>query len=183
MANENDIPFPLLSGQYFSALIEGGTARQYFRVTRQPTMYDFAFPYEIGAGLKLEDQDITIGSGSGALSIFRTKKNGLKQWVTWIDNDYVGVVWSVVDVKMNSMTGTSEPETKYLCPVGSVNFPKFIFDNSAGNVTFTVNNLSATRTIAGTLHIIMYEYTAEEVKQVPQYFTDIEYRGTGAGSS
>lgn len=181
MVDENDIPFPLLSGQYFSVLNDGGNTRAFYKVTRQPTMYDFAYPYEIAPSESLADQDITIGSGSGALSIWRTKANELKQWVTWIDNDYLGVIWNVVDVKINSMTGTSEPETKYLCPFGSVNFPKFIFNNAAGNVTFTLKNLSTTKTIAGTLHIIMYGYTSEPANVQPQYYTDIEYKGTTAG--
>lgn len=178
--DENDIPFPLLSGQYFSVLAGDG-ARQFFKVTRQPTMFDFPFPYEIPPTSILADQDITIGAGSGAVSVFRTKANGLKQWVTWVDNDYLGVVWNVVDVKINSLLGSSQPETKYLCPFGSINFPKFIFNNSSGNVTFTLVNASPSKVIAGTLHIIMYDYTAERFQGVPPYYTDIEYKGAGAG--
>lgn len=179
---ENDIPFPLLSGQYISALNTDG-ARIFYQISRQPTMFDLPFAYEIAAGLSLSDQTITLGTGSGALSVFRTKTPGMKQWVTWIDNDYLGINWNIVDVKVNSLTGFNEPETKYLTPFGSVNFPKFILNNSSGNVTFTLKNLSLTNTIAGTIHIIMYEYTIQQVKTVPQVYTDIEFRSAGGSSA
>lgn len=183
MSDENDIPFPLLSGQYISAFQDTSNVREYYQIVRQPSFFDLTYSYEIGPGLELSDETITLGTGSGALSAFRTNVPGLKQWVTWIDNDYLGVRWDIVDVKMNSLKGTNEPETKYTSPFGSVNFPKFILNNASGNVTFTLSNLSSTKTIAGTLHIMLYEYQIEKAKGTPQYYTDIEYRGTGAGVS
>lgn len=183
MVDENDIPFPLLSGQYVSGFANGSNNRTFYQITRQPSFFDLTYRYEIAPSDTIADQTITLGTGSGAISVFRTKVPGLKQWVTWIDNDYLGVTWNVVDVKMNSLTGFTEPETKYTSSFGGINFPKFILNNSSGNVTFTLSNLSKTKTIAGTLHILMYEYTIQQASGQPQYFTDIEYKGTGAGVS
>lgn len=183
MVDENDIPFPLLSGQYVSGFDNTNQIRVFYQVDRQPSFFDLTYKYEISPLQKISDQTITLGTGSGALSVFRTKVPGMKQWVTWIDNDYLGVTWNVVDVNMNSLTGFSEPETKYTSPFGGISFPKFILNNSAGNVTFTLSNLSSTKTIAGTLHILMYEYALKKASGTPPYYTDIEYKGTGAGSA
>ncbi len=177
--DENDIPFPLLSGQYISTSQGTDRNRTFWQIVKQPSMFDLSFSYEIAAGLSLADQTITNGTGSGAISVFKTSVPGLKQWVTWIDNDYLGVKWALVDINMNSLSGFTRPLTKYTSPFGSVNFPMFILNNPSGNVTFTLENLSTTKTIAGTLHILMYEYTIRPAASAPSFYTDIEYKSGG----
>jgi hypothetical protein len=174
---ESDIPFPLLAGQHICMTDNEGN-KVYYRIQRQAKMFDFPFPYEIPPLTSLRDNDISIGQGSGAISVFRTSANEMKQWVTWIDNDYLGVTWTILDAKVNAILGNDQPETKYTSPFGSVNFPKFIFDNPAGNVTFTISNKNPLKLIAGTLHIIMYDYKVLPSKAVPEYCTDIGYGGS-----
>jgi hypothetical protein len=172
---ENEIPFPLLSGQYIS-VIENETVK-YYRTTKQPKMFDLTYSYEIPPSGSIADQTITLGTGNGALSVFKT--GALKEWVTWIDNKYLKVDWNVLDVKLTSLTSFSEPLTKITSPYGSSNFPMFILKNSSGSVTFTLTNNSPLHTISGTLHIILYEYAIEESKAVPQVFTNIMYPSGG----
>jgi len=177
---ENDIPFPLLSGQFISSIGANGQ-REFYQIIRQPTMFDLTYQYAIAPTESLEDQTITNGTGSGQISVFKTNVPGLKQWVTWIDNDYLGVSWNVVDVKANTMLGFNRPLTKYTSPFGSVNFPLFILNNSSGNVTFNLTNLSKLNSIAGTLHVLMYEYVIKPYTGTPPtYYTDISYKGSGS---
>ena len=170
---ENDIPFPLLAGQFVAAY--ENNVKSYYKISGQPVMVDLAYPYEIGPDLEIADQTITLGKGSGAISAFRT--NNLKQWVTWIDNDYLTVQWTIDNVNINSLNSFIEPLTAYISPFGTINFPLFILHNVSGNVTFTLSNTSLTKTIAGTLHIIMYDYKIEPVSSAPPQYTDIDYRG------
>lgn len=165
---ESDIPFPLLSGQYIK--YNG----KYYKVTKQPKMFDFPFPYELPPSGKLNDNSIQLNSTS-KVSAFSTSENQMKEWVTWIDNDYLGIVWNIASIKINSINGISEPETKYTSPFGSVNFPKFIFNNATGSVSFNLINTNPVKFIAGTIHIIMYDYKVALVDGTPDYYTDISY--------
>lgn len=181
---DSEIPFPLISGQYIAYTTgfdqSGMPIRDYYMITKQPTFLDLTYKYEIGAGQSLTDETITLGTGSGAISVFKTPY--LKQWVTWIDNDSLGVQWTIVNSKMNTLNGFNEPMTIYTNPFGNINFPMFSFQNESGDVTFTLKNTSSSQTIAGTLHVIMYDYVISNKLpegQTPQYFTDITYRGTG----
>ncbi len=175
---ENDIPFPLLAGQWISTSING--TKNYIKLAGQPKFFDLTYAYEIGPDLQITDQTITLGTGSGAISAFRT--NYLKEWVTWIDNKYLQVSWVLDDVKINSLSSFNFPQTSLQTPFGSVNFPLFIYNNVSGNVTFTLTNTSLTKTIRGTLHIMMYDYkTGSPTSAVPPQYTDIDYN-VGGGS-
>ena len=85
--------------------------------------------------------------------------------------------WTIDSVNINSLNSFIEPLTAYISPFGTINFPLFILHNVSGNVTFTLSNTSLTKTIAGTLHIIMYDYKIEPVSSAPPQYTDIDYRG------
>lgn len=170
---ESDIPFPLLAGQYISAYVDG--VKKFFKIQGQPKMFDLTFSYEIGPSLQIADQTITQGTGSGALSVFRTSY--LKEWVTWIDNRYLTVDWVIDDKKLTSLDSFNQPLTSLITPIGSINFPLFVYNNKSGNVTFTLRNRSLTQTISGTLHVIMYDYKTEPAKEVPAVYTDIDYAG------
>ena len=170
---ESDIPFPLLAGQYFSTVINGN--KRYFKIQGQPKMFDLTYAYEIGPGLQLKDETITQGTGSGTLSVFRT--NFLKEWVTWIDNKYLEVEWMIDNKRLTSLDSFTQPLTSLISPFGSTNFPLFIYNNVAGNVTFSLTNNSTVQTISGKLHIIMYDYSTESVRETPAIYTDIDYMG------
>lgn len=171
MAND-DIPFPLLAGQYFAASENG--VKKFFKVVGQPTMYDLTYPYEIGPGLEIPDQTINLGTGSGAITVF--KADYLKEWVTWIDNEYLTVKWKINSTDMNALNSFPEPLTKNIAQYGNINFPLFLYHNASGNVNFTLGNASLTKVISGVLHIIMYDYKTEPAQGMPQQYTDIEYR-------
>lgn len=164
----DDIPFPLLAGQYIAVHVNNEI--EYYKIAGQPAMFDLTYPYEIGPGQKIADQSLTLSNGSA----FRT--NQLKEWVTWIDNDYLTVSWTINSNRINSLNSITVPLTKNLSPYGSINFPLFIFNNPAGNVSFTLGNSSQTNVISGTLHIIMYDYRITKVSTIPQQYTDIDYR-------
>lgn len=169
---ESDIPFPLLAGQWVATKIQD--VKNYIKISGQPKFFDLTYSYEIGPDLEIANQTLTLGTGSGAISAFRT--DYLKEWVTWIDNKYLGVSWVVDDVRINSLSSFSFPQSSLQTPYGSVNFPLFVYNNRSGNVTFTLNNKSLTKTIKGTLHILMYEYkTDKPVTTAPSQFTDIDY--------
>ena len=169
---DSEIPFPLISGQYISAIENG--KRVFYQVSKQPRYFDFSQDYELAPSASLSDQAFTLGSGSGAINAFQTPY--LKEWVTWIDNDDLGVSWNISNTAMNKVQGYTKPLTIYTSPYGSVSFPMFNFKNSTGNVTYTLQNLSATDTIAGTIHVLMYDYMIVPFSgSVPQYYTDIEY--------
>ena len=175
---ESDIPFPLLAGQWASVMVDG--EKKFVKIKGQPKFFDLTFTYEIGAGLTLSDQAITLGTGSGSLSAFRT--DYLKEWVTWIDNKYLGVTWVLNSTRINSLNSFEEPQNAIQTPYGSVNFPLFIYKNTSGNVTFSLVNNSLTKTIRGTLHILMYDYqTDKEVTfpkgQEPAQYTETYYGG------
>lgn len=170
---ENEIPFPLLSGQYVYANADG--TKRYYEIVRQPRYFDLTVPYEIPPSTTITDQTITNGTGSGEISVFRTKVPGLKEWVTWIDNDYLEVSWTIDSVRINSLSGYSRPETKYTSPFGGMNFPKFILNNAAGNVTFDLTNTSPGKYIAGTMHVIMYEYVIKAITEAPAQATNVTY--------
>ena len=170
---ESDIPFPLLAGQYISTYVDD--QKKFFKIQGQPKLFDLTYAYEIGPGLQIPDETITQGTGSGTLSVFRTKY--LKEWVTWIDNKYLEVEWIINDKKLTSLDSFTQPLTSLISPFGTVNFPLFIYNNVSGNVTFTLTNHSLTKTIAGTLHVIMYDYKTEPVKEIPSIYTDIDYAG------
>ena len=171
---ESDIPFPLLSGQWIAKTID--EKKQYIKIVGQPVYYDLVYPYEIGASSQLQDLDIKVGTGSGGLSVFRT--DYLKEWVTWIDNKYLQVAWRINSTDINSLNGFTTPQDVLQTPYGTVNFPLFIYENKAGNVVFSLTNKSSTKTIRGTLHILMYSYhTAKPVDTAPAQYTDIDYRG------
>ncbi len=175
---ESDIPFPLLAGQWVATTLND--KKYYIKISGQPKYFDLTFAYEIGPGLQIADQTITLGTGSGALSAFRT--NYLKEWVTWIDNKYLQVSWVLDDVNINSLSSFTSPQTVLQTPYGSVNFPLFIYKNVSGNVTFTLTNTSLTKVIRGTLHIMLYDYkTDTPTTTAPAQFTDIDYNvGGGA---
>lgn len=169
----NEIPFPLLSGQFVYTTING--KKVYYELTRQGRYFDLQYPYEIPPATTLSDLSIQNGTGSGAISVFRTKVPGLKEWVTWVDNDWLSVSWVIDSVRVNTLSGFSEPETKYTSPTGSSNFPKFTINNSAGNITFTLTNRNPINMIAGTLHILMYDYVIAPYNAIPSSATDITY--------
>lgn len=173
---ENEIPFPLLSGQWVSVYKNG--IEQYVRIMAQPRFFDLEYAYEIGPDLDITDQTINIGTGSGAVNVFRT--SGLKQWVTWIDNKYLSVAWTINSLDINSLNSFSYPQDSVLTPYGSVNFPLFVYDDPAGNVSFTLTNTSLTKTIRGTLHILLYEYKVSKPlssdKPAPIQYTSTFYQ-------
>ena len=69
-------------------------------------------------------------------------------------------------------------------PYGTVNFPLFIYQNKSGNVSFTLKNTSLTKTIRGTLHILMYDYRTEKPSNIaPPQYTEIYYGGQGGNPS
>ena len=171
---ENDIPFPLLSGQWVATYINN--VKSFVKISGQPKFFDLSYAYEIGPDLEIADQTFTLGTGSGAISAFRT--NFLKEWVTWIDNKYLTVSWQLDDVQINSLSSFREPQDSIQTPYGTVNFPLFIYNNRSGNVTFTLKNNSLTKTIRGTLHILMYDYHTEApVATPPPQYTEIYYGG------
>lgn len=177
---ESDIPFPLLSGQWIATYINN--EKRFAKIATQGKFFDLKYTYEIGPLLSITDQTINTGTGSGANSVFRTKY--LKEWVTWIDNKYLQVAWTIDSVNINSLNSFAYPQDSVLTPYGSVNFPLFIYNNESGNVTFSLTNTSRTKTIKGTLHILMYEYRTEPLLPVnttpPAQYTDIYYqRGEG----
>lgn len=174
---ESDIPFPLLSGQIISAVLQGKQA--FYQINGQARLFDLKYDYIVPPTLTLTDQTITLGSGSGAINAFQT--NYLKQWVTWIDNDSVGITWSISSVNMNQLQGYAQPLTLFTSQAGSVNFPMFNFNNPAGNVTFNIQNFSNTNYVMGTLHILMYDYRLKPYTGTPTVYTDINYV-TGQGS-
>jgi hypothetical protein len=173
---ESDIPFPLLAGQWIATFIDN--KERYVKIGSQPRFFDLTFAYEIGPGLELQNQNISTGTGSGANSVFRTKY--LKEWVTWIDNKHLQVSWKIDDLSINSLNSFPYPQDSILTPYGSVNFPLFIYNNQSGNVTFTLTNTSLTKTIRGTLHILMYDYTTEPMMPAgspkPAQYTPIYYK-------
>jgi hypothetical protein len=169
---ESDIPFPLLAGQWIATRVQD--TKQYIKISGQPKFFDLTYAYEIGPDLSIADQTLTLGTGSGAISAFRT--DYLKEWVTWIDNKYLGVSWKLDDVSINSLSSFSFPQDSIQTPYGSVNFPLFIYNNRSGNVTFTLTNTSLTKTIRGVLHVLMYDYkTDAPVATAPAQYTDIYY--------
>ena len=171
---ESDIPFPLLAGQWIATYIDG--TKNFVKISGQPKFFDLTYAYEIGPDLEIADQTLTLGTGSGAISAFRT--NYLKEWVTWIDNKYLTVSWQLDDVIINSLSSFREPQDSLQTPYGTVNFPLFIYNNRSGNVTFTLKNNSLTKTIRGTLHILMYDYHTETpVATPPPQYTEIYYGG------
>jgi hypothetical protein len=171
---ENDIPFPLLSGQWVATYINN--VKSFVKISGQPKFFDLSYAYEIGPDLEIADQTLTLGTGSGAISAFRT--NFLKEWVTWIDNKYLTVSWQLDDVQINSLSSFREPQDSIQTPYGTVNFPLFIYNNRSGNVTFSLTNKSLTKTIRGTLHILMYDYHTEApVATPPPQYTEIYYGG------
>ncbi len=173
---EENIPFPLLAGQWIATTING--VKKYIQISGQARYFDIPYSYEIGPSLQIAYQSITLGTGSGALSAFRTNANGLKEWVTWIDNKYLTVSWNINSTDMNYLSNTPEAQTALQTPYGSINFPLFIYNNASGNVTFTLTNTSLTKTIRGTMHIMLYDYsTLPPVSTVPDQFTDINYKG------
>jgi len=174
---ETDIPFPLLAGQWIAAKINN--SKKYIKISGQSKFFDLTFPYEIGPDLQIADQTITLGTGSGAVSAFRT--DYLKEWVTWIDNKYLTVSWVLDDIKINSLSSFTFPQDSLQTPYGTVNFPLFIYNNRSGNVTFTLKNNSLTKTVRGTLHILMYDYkTDPPTETAPPQYTEIYYGGAQA---
>ena len=173
---ESDIPFPLLSGQWVAKTIDG--KKQYMKISGQPTFFDLKYSYEIAPTQQLQDLDIKLGSGSGGLSVFRT--DYLKEWVTWIDNKYLEVAWRINSTDINSLNSFTTPQNVLQTPYGTVNFPLFIYNNRAGNVSFTLENKSLTKTIRGTVHIMMFSYYTEPpVATAPAQYTDIDYPSGG----
>lgn len=168
---ESDIPFPLLSGQAIRATVNG--VETFYQVSKQARWFDLKFDYVIPPAQKLTDQTITLGSGSGAINAFATQF--LKEWVTWIDNDLIGVTWSISSVNINQLQGYGQPLTLFTSPAGSVNFPMFNFNNPAGNVTFDISNFSLTQYAAGTLHVMLYDYQLKNLTAAPSVYTDISY--------
>ena len=171
---ESDIPFPLLAGQWASVM--QNSTKQYVKISGQPKYFDLTYDYEIGPDLQIADQTLTLGTGSGAISAFRT--DYLKEWVTWIDNKYLTVSWVLDDINVNSLSSFQFPQDELMTPYGTVNFPLFIYDNRSGNVTFTLKNASLSKTIRGTLHIMMYDYYTEKpVATAPPQYTETTYGG------
>ncbi|WP_298409468.1 hypothetical protein [Ferroplasma sp.] len=168
---ESDIPFPLLSGQYIGMYSASKKAEFYQKIVGQPKLFDLPYPYEIAPKSSIPNVTLTKGNAS----LFRT--DYLKQWVTWIDNKFLGVTWTVNDVNLTSLISNPQPMTFLTNPFGAINFPMFIFHNVSGNVVFSLSNSSALHTITGTLHILMYDYKTENVTGTPSVFTDIDYMG------
>lgn len=167
MLGKASLPFPFAAGENITAKVNG--QRKYFKITEQPAVYDFAFPYMLTAAGELPNQTITTGQGQGSQPVFRTIANEMKEWVAWIDNAYLGVQWEINDHNYNAILGITFPLTKYTSPFGSKAFPLFAVDNISGNVTFTLTNLSQLRPIAGTLHIEMYDYSLEPIEKPSSY--------------
>jgi hypothetical protein len=171
---ESDIPFPLLAGQWIAATIQ--EKKRYIKISHQPLYFDIPYAYEIGPRQELSDLTVNTGTGSGAQSVFKTRY--LKEWVTWIDNKYLAVAWRISSVDINSLNGFTTPQDALQTPYGTVNFPLFIYNNVSGNVVFSLKNLSYTKVIRGTLHILMYSYATDApVDTAPPQYTDIDYKG------
>lgn len=173
---ESDIPFPLLSGQWIATTVNG--KKEYVKISGQPKYFDLPYAYEIPPSEQISDISLTTGTGSGALSVFRT--NHLKEWVTWIDNKYLAVSWRINSTDINALNSFTTPQNVLQTPYGTVNFPLFIYNNRAGNVSFTLENKSLTKTIRGTVHIMMFSYYTEPpVATAPAQYTDIDYPSGG----
>ena len=165
---ENEIPFPLLSGQYIK--YDGS----FYQIQMQGTIYDLTKTYAIPPGGELSGQSITMPTNS-SFNVFQTPVNGLYEWVTWVDNEYLGVSWKVLNRSVNDLRSYAEYLTKQTSPFGSVNMPMFILNNTSGSVSLTLTNLSSVKIISGTLHIIMYAYMTKQTSETPQAYTDISY--------
>lgn len=175
--NRESIPFPFLSGM---VIAQNG---KFYRINGQGIKNVLSKTYTLIAGQTTVGNTFTTGN----VSTFTTDKLHMKQWVTWIDNVYLQVVWSIDGNTVNLINGNDSPLTYDTSPEYSEVMPLALVNSPQPQVAFKLINNNPAIPIFGNLKIILWEYAVVEItdagliasiKQNGKY-TDLSIRGGG----
>ncbi|MEM3862278.1 MAG: hypothetical protein QW203_07350 [Thermoplasmatales archaeon] len=170
------VPFPLLSGMYIRNVEEGKSV--FYKISGQAQFTILSAPYLIPPSTSQTGQLFTIGN----VNAFQTNDKLFKQWVSWIDNKYLGVQWVIGGTTLPQLNGVPQyltiqdsPEYEYSVQYYSVNEP-------TATTSYNLINLSSQVPIRGVFKVLIATYSVSEISQIPagSSYTDITIGGIGA---
>jgi hypothetical protein len=165
----SEISFPLKAHQYVQIVSGGKTI--FLEVTAQSQPKVFTAPYLILPGSSLTDQIPLIGN----LNIFDVNDTELVQWVTWIDNKFLGVTWKINGQEQNLLQGSSSPLIHEVSPKGNTAAPFFLYNQPRANVSYSLTNLSSEVPIRGNFEVVLYSFNVKPTTTVPSVYTVAGY--------
>jgi len=174
MDERESVPFPFLSGMIVRVKV--GNGYEYYKIEGQGQQTILSQPYLIGPNLSQTGQ-FTVGN----LNAFQTGPNLLKQWVTWVDNEYLGVQWSINSTTLPILNGVPQYLTVQTSPPYSYDIQFYSVNEPAIQASFNLVNLNSNIPIRGILKVVVASFTVVKLTQPPapnQPFTDITIGGT-----
>jgi len=174
MDERESVPFPFLSGMIVR--VKAGNGYEYYKIEGQGQQTILSQPYLIGPNLSQTGQ-FTVGN----LNAFQTGPNLLKQWVTWVDNEYLGVQWSINSTTLPILNGVPQYLTVQTSPPYSYDIQFYSVNEPAIQASFNMVNLNPNIPIRGILKVVVASFTVVKLSQPPapnQPFTDITIGGT-----
>jgi len=174
MDERESVPFPFLSGMIVRVKV--GNGYEYYKIEGQGQQTILSQAYLIGPNLSQTGQ-FTVGN----LNAFQTGPNLLKQWVTWVDNEYLGVQWSINSTTLPILNGVPQYLTVQTSPPYSYDIQFYSVNEPAIQASFNLVNLNPNIPIRGILKVVVASFTVVKLSQPPapnQPFTDITIGGT-----
>jgi len=156
--------------------VKVGNGYEYYKIEGQGQQTILSQPYLIGPNLSQTGQ-FTVGN----LNAFQTGPNLLKQWVTWVDNEYLGVQWSINSTTLPILNGVPQYLTVQTSPPYSYDIQFYSVNEPAIQASFNLVNLNPNIPIRGILKVVVASFTVVKLSQPPapnQPFTDITIGGT-----
>ena len=179
MDERESVPFPFLPGMIVR--VSTGNGYEYYKIEGQGQQTILSQPYLIGPNLSQTGQFV-VGNN---LNAFQTGPGLLKQWVTWVDNEYLGVQWNINGKTLPILNGVPQYLTVQISPPYSYDIQFYSVNDPAIQATYNLVNLNPNVPIRGILKVVVISYSVVKLTQPPspnQPFTDITIGGSGSSS-
>jgi hypothetical protein len=179
MDERESVPFPFLSGMIVRVNTAGGQI--YYKVGGQAQQTILTAPYLIGPNLNSLNLQFTIGQ----VNAFQTSDTLLKQWVTWVDNEYLGVQWTINGTTLPLLNGQAQYLTVQTSPPYSYDIQFFSVGQINIQAAYNLFNLNTLAPIRGVLKVVLATTSVKQIPQPPanQPFTDISIGGIQVATS
>ncbi|MGC8699267.1 MAG: hypothetical protein ACP5RE_03735 [Candidatus Acidifodinimicrobium sp.] len=175
MSEREKAPFPFLPGMIVG--VKGESGYNYYKIKGQAQQTVLTAPYLIGPNLNLQGQTFTVAN----ISAFQTNARTLKQWVTWVDNQYLGVNWVINGTTLPQVNGVGQYLTIQTSPAYSYDIQFYSIAEQNIQASYNLYNLNPNLPIRGILKVVLNTMSVEPLQSLPagQMFTDISVGGVG----
>ncbi len=175
MSEREKAPFPFLPGMIVG--VKGENGYNFYKIKGQAQQTILTAPYLIPPNLSVVGQVFTIAN----INAFQTNSRTLKQWVTWVDNEYLGVNWVINGVTLPQVNGVPQYLTVQTSPAYSYDIQFYSVAEQNIQASYNLYNLNTQQAIRGILKVILNTMTVEPIQSLPagQTFTDLSVGGLG----